>query len=78
MHGFFFTCNFVSSSDMSDFSLVKHAGLLQSFSVLKPRPFLTIDSKLPFKSASIQSTSDDLNKLPSSYFFSLGYMSHNG
>lgn len=43
------------------FSLVTNAGLLQSFSPHKPYPFLTI---LTFRSASIQTTSGELNQEP--------------
>lgn len=47
-----------SSGEMTDHSLLMYDGLLQTFSPLKPRPFLTIDCKLAFRYASIQSTTD--------------------
>lgn len=45
-----------SSGETADHSLLTYDGLLQTFSPLKPHPFLTIDCKLAF--ASIQSTTD--------------------
>ncbi len=38
--------------------LMMYARLLQSLCLYKPRPFLTIHCKLPFRFASIQSTTD--------------------
>ncbi len=44
---------------------------LQLFSPLKSRPFLTIDYELAFRSASIQSTTDELKKVPVLHFLFL-------
>ncbi len=51
--------------------LLIYAGLLQSFSVHKSHPFLTIEHKLTFRSASIQSTTNSLNQVPVLFYFYL-------
>ncbi len=51
----------VITREKADFSEVTYARLLQSFSLLKP--FLTIDCKLAFRSASIQSTTAGENNV---------------
>lgn len=74
---FFLTTKFIKSistrsrscSETSDFSLVMYAGVLQSACRLKPRPLLTIQCKLEFGSASIQSKTDGQN--PASHFFQI-------
>lgn len=40
---------------LADFSLLMYAGLIQSLSLLKPRPFLKIDCSLALRTSSIQS-----------------------
>ncbi len=51
----------VITREKTDFSEVTYTRLLQSFSLLKP--FLTIDCKLAFRSASIQSTTAGENNV---------------
>lgn len=65
IYAFFWLCNFEvitqSSCEKTVFSLMTYTGLLQSFSWLELCPFLTIDCKFSFTSASIRLTTNAQN-----------------
>lgn len=65
IYAFFWPCNFEvitqSSCEKTVFSLMTYTGLLQSFSWLELCPFLAIDCKFSFTSASIRLTTNAQN-----------------
>lgn len=52
-----------SSGEMTDFSLVTYAGLFPII-LVRLLPFITINLKLTFRCASVQSTTDGPNQVP--------------